>query len=48
MSMEPKIVEFEMTDEDNLRDIGDRLSRPYDDVFLPDGSLLKPVSVLDD
>jgi hypothetical protein len=40
--------DFPETDEDFLRDVGDRLRRPYDDVFLPDGSLLEPMSVLDD
>ncbi len=48
MSMEPEIVELVETDEDVLRDVGDRLEREYDDVFLPDGSLLEPMSVLED
>lgn len=48
MSMEKEIVELELTDEDILRDVDDRLEKEYDDVFLPDGSLLQPVSILDD
>jgi hypothetical protein len=41
----PEIPE---TEEDLLRETGDRLGSPYDDVFLPDGTLLEPMSVLDD
>ena len=36
------------TDEDALRDDADRFDRPYDDVFNPDGSLIRPMSVLND
>lgn len=36
------------TDEDRLEDVTDRFDRPYDDVFLPDGSLIRPMSVLED
>lgn len=36
------------TDEDRLREVDDRLLMIYDDVFLPDGSLLEPLSILDD
>jgi len=48
MSMEEEIVELELTEEDILRDVDDRLEGEYDDVFLPDGSLLEPMSILDD
>lgn len=36
------------TDEERLDGAKERFSRRYDDVFLPDGSLLTPMSVLDD
>lgn len=36
------------TDEDRLETGEERFDRPYDDVFLPDGSLIEPMSVLDD
>jgi hypothetical protein len=39
------IPEIPETDEDVLRDVGDRFLLPYDDVFLPDGSLLEPMDV---
>ena len=36
------------TEYDKLEDVGDRFTKNYDDVFLPDGELVGPVSVLDD
>ncbi len=39
---------LEETDEDIWGDRDDRLPKLYDDVFLPDGSLLEPLSILDD
>lgn len=50
MSVEPDqvgIVELETTDEDILREVNDRLDGEYDDVFLPDGSLLEPMSIFE-
>lgn len=41
-------IDLPETEEDRLRDEADRFGRPYDDVFNPDGSLIKPLSVLDD
>ena len=35
-------------DLERLRDTGDRFTRPYDEVFMPDGSLLPPMSIFDD
>lgn len=35
------------TDYDVAEQRGDRYEREYDDVFLPDGSLLQPVSAFD-
>ncbi len=35
------------TEYDKLEDVNDRFPKTYDDVFLGDGSLLPPTSVLD-
>lgn len=36
------------TDEERLEGRRERFTRRHDDVFLPDGSLVEPMSVLDD
>ena len=41
-------IDLPETDEDFLREVDDRFRLPYDDVFFPDGSLVEPMSVLDD
>lgn len=43
-----EIMDEQLVETDYDRSGDDRYRRDYDEVFLPDGSLLQPMSVLDD